>query len=87
MPDRDDRLAARYLAAAVELLTAARAGLLSDERLREIGQELPEGSGAGVAANVVNVAAAMRTFGPERGLQHAGLTAARIRAGLDQAED
>lgn len=99
MPDDEEIMAARYLRAALELLAAAvtdnrTAGLtdergeplprvLSDEKILEVGRELPEGSGHGVAINLINLVQSARTLGADRALRHAGLTAARILAGLD----
>jgi hypothetical protein len=54
VPDRDHVL--RCLSAAVELLAADRADLLTDEKFLEVGRELPEFSGAIIAHFLVDVA-------------------------------
>jgi hypothetical protein len=75
VPDRDHVL--RCLSAAVELLAADRADLLTDEKFLEVGRELPEFSGAIIAHFLVDVVASMLANGPDLALQTAGLAAKR----------
>jgi hypothetical protein len=84
VPDRDHVL--RCLSAAVELLAADRADLLTDEKFQEVGRELPEFSGAIIAHFLVDIASSMIAHGPDLALRTAGLAAKRGLWGEPPAE-